>query len=96
MYPPINQLESRFLEPNGFRWGTFTNGSEARIRYGWIAPNKEPSAVAVLVPGRAAPIEKYFEPIQELFRRGFAVWLWTGADKAVQNATSRTPKRGIH
>ncbi len=80
MYPRINQLEARFLEPNGFRWGNFTNGREARIRYGWVDPNGEPRAVAVLVPGRAAPIEKYFEPIRELLRRGYAVWSmdWRG------------------
>ncbi len=79
-YPRINQLEERFLEPDGFQWGRFTNSDQAKIRFGWIEPEGELRAVAVLMPGRGAPIEKYFEPIRELLRRGFAVWSmdWRG------------------
>ena len=79
-YPRINQLEERFLEPDGFQWGRFTNSDQAKIRFGWIEPEGELRAVAVLMHGREAPIEKYFEPIRELLSRGIAVWSmdWRG------------------
>ena len=79
-YPRINQLEERFLQPDGFQWGHYTNREQANIRFGWIEPEGEPRAIVLLMPGRAASIEKYFEPIRDLLSRGFAVWSmdWRG------------------
>lgn len=80
-YPTrIADLEPRFLEPDGFQWGHFSNGDGAQIRYGWIEPEGGSRAIAVLLPGRSAHIEKYFEPMRSLLARGFAVWAmdWRG------------------
>ena len=78
--PRIDERREEFREPNGFCWGYFLNAQDANIRYGWVAPDGAVRAVAVLTPGRGAPIEKYFEPIRELRSRGFAVWSmdWRG------------------
>jgi len=67
--PRIQQLDERFLEPDRFQWGVFTNSGGAEIRYGWIEPAGEFRAVAVLLPGRGAPIEQYFEVVHDLLAR---------------------------
>ena len=73
-------LESRFLEPTGYQWGSFDNGDGATLRYGWIEPSHEAHATAIVLPGRQAPIEKYFEITRDLLVRGYAVWSmdWRG------------------
>lgn len=78
--PRIAELQEQFREPDGFSWGYFINSKGARIRYGWISPTNAARAVAVVAPGRAAPIEKYFEFIRYLQSRGFEVWSmdWRG------------------
>ena len=80
-YPTrIADLEPRFLEPDGFHWGYFSNGDGAEIRYGWVELEVDSRAIVVLLPGRSAHIEKYFEPVRSLLARGFAVWAmdWRG------------------
>jgi lysophospholipase len=78
--PRIAELQEQFREPDGFSWGYFINTKGARIRYGWVSPTNTVRAVAVVAPGRAAPIEKYFELIRYLQSRGFEVWSmdWQG------------------
>ncbi|MDA2936813.1 alpha/beta hydrolase [Acidobacteria bacterium AH-259-A15] len=78
--PKIAELREEFREPEGFSWGHFINTEGAKIRYGWISSDDAVRAVAIVAPGRASPIEKYFELIRKLQSRGFAVWTmdWRG------------------
>jgi lysophospholipase len=76
-------LESRFLEPEGWRWGFFTVPDGAILRYGSLSP-ANPDAVIVTLPGRSEFIEKYFETAKELQSRNYAVWVldWRGQGKS--------------
>lgn len=65
--------EKRFQPPSGWRWGQFTNGDGARLRYGRAVPEL-PAATVILVPGFCEFGEKYFEVIHDLLARNLAVW----------------------
>jgi lysophospholipase len=81
-------LPARFLEPPGFRWGSFAAGDGARLRWGHL-PAAAPRAECVMVGGFSECIEKYFETIADLTARGLSVWCldWRG-----QGGSAR-PKR---
>src|SRR4051812_9868999 len=91
---PIPPLESRFLEPEGFVWGTFTNTHGQALRWGCYA---RPGAdkTCVLVGGFTEFIEKYFETAQDFAARGFAVWCmdWLGQGGSARPATHPTRPR---
>lgn len=78
----IPDLEPRFLEPTGFRIGTFTRKQGRTIRYGCAFPQqgKAPDAVVILLPGLSEFIEKYFETMHDLLDQNIAVWTidWMG------------------
>lgn len=72
-------LEKRFLEPEPWTWGEFTNAAGAVLRYGHIDIDK-PRGTAVVCGGLTEFTEKYFEVIRDLMARGFSVWAmdWRG------------------
>lgn len=78
----IPDLASRFLEPPGFRVGTFARKKGRDIRYGCVFPQqgKAPDAVVILLPGLSEYIEKYFETMHDLLDKNLAVWTidWMG------------------
>jgi lysophospholipase len=64
-----------------FPWETFTTYDQLKVRYGIWHSDKEPCRGKVLLlSGRSEFMEKYFETIQELNRRGFSVYMfdWRG------------------
>jgi hypothetical protein len=66
--PPA--LETRFLEPAGWRWGFITNGKGKKLRYGMVMPqNGKPDAVVVVLPGLSEFSEKYFEIASAMLAR---------------------------
>lgn len=68
-------LQSRFQEPPGWRWGTFVNADNSRLRYGWAEPKVDRKGLIVLLPGYQATAEAFFETCQDLLRAGYAVWV---------------------
>jgi lysophospholipase len=81
-------LAARFLVPPGFVWGSFPTADGAVLRWGHLAAER-PRAECVLVGGFGDFIEKQFETIRDLVRRGLSVWCldWRG-----QGGSTR-PKR---
>jgi lysophospholipase len=64
-----------------FPWKTFTTYDQLKIRYGiWASAKKPYRGKMLLLSGRSEFMEKYFETIQELNRRGFSVYMfdWRG------------------
>jgi lysophospholipase len=64
-----------------FSWKTFTTYDQLKIRYGIWQGDKEPCRGKILLlSGRSEFMEKYFETIRELNRRGFSVYMfdWRG------------------
>ena len=68
------ELAPRFLQPEGWEWGFFTNGDGARIRYGHARPPGDVRGTVVLLTGFNEFAEKYFETARDFLDRGFAVW----------------------
>lgn len=62
------------------RFATFEVADGTRIRYAFWQPEGPPRGAVVLLHGRTEFLEKYFETIDELLARGFAVWSkdWRG------------------
>lgn len=81
--PPA--LDARFLEPAGFRWGTFINGRNRALRWGQL-PTPGAMRNVVIVGGFGEFIEKYFETIRDFAARGFSVWC---LDWSAQGASAR-------
>jgi lysophospholipase len=80
--PPA--LETRFLEPAGWRWGFFTNGKGKKLRYGMIMPQRKPDGVVVVLPGLSEFCEKYFEIARAMLERNLGVFVldWRGQGKS--------------
>lgn len=77
----IPQLEPRFLEPPGWRWHYLKNRDNKKLRFGTAYPESRlPSAVVVILPGRAEFAEKYFEVANDLLKQNLSVWIleWQG------------------
>jgi lysophospholipase len=72
-------LEDRFLEPAGWRWGEFVSSQGITIRFGCAVP-PDCGVVVVILPGRAEFIEKYFETASGFMAHGCAVCVidWAG------------------
>jgi lysophospholipase len=85
---PLPALETRFLPPPGFVWGSFAASDGATLRWGHLAV-PAPRAECVIVGGFAEFIEKHFETVRDLAARGLSVWCldWRG-----QGGSAR-PKR---
>lgn len=67
--------------PSGAIVGLLPGKGDARLRFArWDATRGPQRGTACVFPGRAEPIEKYFETIADLRRRGFAVTIldWRG------------------
>ncbi len=90
----VPDLEPRFLEPTGWRWGSFTNANGKTLRFGSISP-ASPSAVIVLLEGRGEYIEKYFETARDLYNNNLAIWImdWQGQGKSPR-VDGPNPERG--
>ena len=62
-------LEERFLEPEGWRWHSFTRPTQSggrKIRFGSVFPKDSvPDAVVVCLPGLSEFSEKYYEMSRE-------------------------------
>ena len=67
-------LQTRFMRPPGWEWGTFRNSSGARLRYGFSEPTEVPRARIVLLTGFREFGEKYFETIRDFLALGYSVW----------------------
>lgn len=76
----VPQLEDRFLEPPGWRWGTFENKNGRTLRFGFVSPPGKIDATVIILPGRNEYAEKYFETARDLLENNLAVWIleWQG------------------
>jgi lysophospholipase len=81
--PP--DFEPRFLEPEGWRWHSFTNPKGRKIRFGTVAPKSRiPDAVVICLQGLSEFTEKYFEVAHNLLDRNLSFWMmdWQGQGKS--------------
>ena len=75
--------------PGGATVGSFKGYDGTELRFArWDATRSPRRGTVCLFGGRTEFIEKYFEVIADLRRRGFAVATMTGAGKAVRSAHS--------
>src|SRR5580704_14575107 len=65
-------LDDRFLPPPDFVWGSFTAADGAILRWGHL-PVSDARAECIMVGGFGEFIEKQFETVRDLARRGIAV-----------------------
>jgi len=75
----MSNINTRFTQPEDWRWGEITPREGQTLRYGWVAP-KNPKALCFIFPGLSEYCEKYFEVTRDLIARGFAVAVldWRG------------------
>lgn len=73
-------METRFTEPDGWQWGTFTNADGATLRYGHLSKREDAAGTVVIGPGFTEFAEKYFEVTRDLDAVGYHVWTldWRG------------------
>src|SRR5207302_8676073 len=64
----LPRLPARFLEPDGFVWGSFAAPDGATLRWGYL-PAANPRVECVMVGGFTECIEKYFETTADLAAR---------------------------
>ena len=82
----LPDLEERFLQPDGWRWGSFERAGRT-IRFGYVLPdNKEPDAIVICLQGVREFSEKYFETARWCQERNFAFWTfdWAGQGKSTR------------
>jgi lysophospholipase len=86
-------LEARFQEPAGFRWGHFTARDGAALRWGHLSAGA--TRDCILVGGFLEFIEKYFETARDFHARGFNVWCldWRGQGRSPRANGSRPTAR---
>ena len=91
-------LEERFLEPEGWRWHSFTRPTQSggrKIRFGSVFPKDSvPDAVVVCLPGLSEFSEKYYETARTLLDKNIAFWTldWFGqggSDRYLKNRQKR-------
>jgi lysophospholipase len=81
--------------PEGARAGFVTTQDGIRIRYAhWPAGPGRRKGTVTLLQGRAEFIEKYFEVIDDLRRRGFAVVTFDWRGQGGSQRLTRNPNRG--
>ena len=92
--PP--DLESRFQEPEGWRWHNFKhNGRE--LRFGTSAPKDSvPDAVVVCLQGVREFSEKYFETARWCNDRNITFWTfdWAGQGKSTRYLSNPQKRHG--
>ena len=86
-------MEKRFQAPKGWTQDFFTNRRGRQVRYGYILPKKAKAPIIINV-GLSEFCEKYFETINELAKKGFAVsihdWMGQGlSDRYLANPHKR-------
>jgi lysophospholipase len=92
--PPVLHGLARNPIPSGGHVGTFAGFDGAPVRYAlWAATQGPRRGTMCCFPGRSEFIEKYFETIADLRRRGFAVAImdWRGQGGSWRNP--RAPRR---
>lgn len=81
--------------PDGAQCGFVTTPDRIRIRYAhWPAGGTRRKGTVTLLQGRAEFIEKYFEVIQDLRDRGFAVVAFDWRGQGGSQRVTRNPRRG--
>ncbi|MBV9816051.1 MAG: alpha/beta hydrolase, partial [Alphaproteobacteria bacterium] len=85
-------LPARFLEPPGFVWGNLVAPDGAKLRWGHLR-SPAPRAECVMVSGFAECIEKYFETVADLARRGLSVWCLDWRGQGGSERPRRSPSR---
>jgi lysophospholipase len=81
--------------PDGARCGFVTTPDRIRIRYAhWPAGGARRKGTVTLLQGRAEFIEKYFEVVQDLRARGFAVVTFDWRGQGGSQRLTRNPRRG--
>lgn len=89
-------VEKRFQEPQNWQQDFFTNKRGMNIRYGFVFPKKAKALIAINV-GLSEFCEKYFEVINELVAKGFAVSIHDWAGQGMSDRYLANPhKRHIH
>ena len=68
------ELQERFREPTGWRWGAMENGRGQTLRYGSSVPAEKPSAHILYVEGASECVEKTFELSRDFNRASCAFW----------------------
>lgn len=88
-------LETRFTEPEGWRWHSFKNPAGKKLRFGTVAPqSRVPDAVVIGLQGLGEFTEKYFEVARNLVARNYSFWMldWRGqgrSDRHLSNPHKR-------
>ncbi|TYC75880.1 alpha/beta hydrolase [Stappia sp. BW2] len=81
--------------PDGARSGFVTTPDGKKIRYAhWPAAGARRKGTVTLLQGRAEFIEKYFEVIEDLRKRGFAVIAFDWRGQGGSQRLTRNPRRG--
>ncbi|NNC27275.1 alpha/beta hydrolase, partial [Salinisphaera sp. USBA-960] len=81
--------------PEGARSGFVTTPDDKKIRYAhWPAAGARRKGTVTLLQGRAEFIEKYFEVIEDLRQRGFAVIAFDWRGQGGSQRLTRNPRRG--
>lgn len=90
---PSAVLESRFLPPDNWQWGTFKGAYDGEVRYGYAIP-QTPKGHVIILPGLSEFGEKYFETARDWMARGYGVWVmdWQGQGKSHRHLP-QTPHR---
>lgn len=90
---PAPDLEARFLEPDGFRWGQAVTRDGAALRWGHLTAGT--ARDCILVGGFLEFIEKYFEVVRDFHTRGFNVWCldWRGQGRSHRTGGTRPGAR---
>lgn len=73
-------IAEQFLEPEGWRWHSFTREGR-EIRFGSVFPKERiPDAVVICLPGLSEFGEKYFETARTCLDKNLAFWVldWHG------------------
>lgn len=87
--------QSRFQQPEGWRWHFFRNARGMKIRFGSVFPKDSiPDAIVVVLPGLSEFGEKYFELARDMLSRNLAFWVidWAGqgeSDRYINGSQKR-------
>lgn len=81
--------------PAGAVVGTVATPDGVKLRFArWRATARRSHGTVCLLPGRSEPIEKYFETVDELRRRGFAVAAFDWRGQGGSDRHLRNPMKG--